>query len=59
VCLPSGLGAGAWQEPSWFLHIPWCGRAMCRQGVWRCWSFASSWWFSCLCVSSISGKFLH
>jgi hypothetical protein len=37
----------AMQEPSWFLHLMWRGDAMCRLGVWRCRSFASSWWFSC------------
>jgi hypothetical protein len=34
----------AW-EPSWFLHLTWCGDAMHRLGVWRCQSFASSWSF--------------
>jgi hypothetical protein len=27
------------------LRLTWSGDAMCRLGVWRCWSFASSWWF--------------
>jgi hypothetical protein len=37
----------ALQEPSWFLHLKWLvGGAMCGLGVWRCPSFASSWWFS-------------
>jgi hypothetical protein len=30
------------QELFWFLHLTWWGHAMCRLGVWRCWSFASS-----------------
>jgi hypothetical protein len=30
-------------EPSWFLCILWCGGVMCGLGMWRCWSFASSW----------------
>jgi hypothetical protein len=34
----------AWELP-WFLCISWFGEAMCRLGVWRCQSFASSWWF--------------
>jgi hypothetical protein len=34
-------------EPSWFLCLTWSGDAMCRLGVWRSQSFASSWWFSC------------
>jgi hypothetical protein len=33
------------QEPSWFLCLTWCGDAMCGLRVWRCQSFASSWWF--------------
>jgi hypothetical protein len=33
------------QEPSLFLHMMWCGKAMCRLGVQGCWIFASSWWF--------------
>jgi hypothetical protein len=32
----------AW-EPSWFLHLMWSRDAMHGLGVWRCWSFASSW----------------
>jgi hypothetical protein len=32
-------------EPSWFLHLTWSRDAMCGLGVWRCRSFASSWWF--------------
>jgi hypothetical protein len=32
-------------EPSWFLCLTWCGDSMHRLGVWRCWCFASSWWF--------------
>jgi hypothetical protein len=32
-------------EPSWFLRLMWSGDAMCMLGVWRCQSFASSWWF--------------
>jgi hypothetical protein len=42
------------QEPSWFLRIPWCGGAMCRLGVWRCQSFASSWWLFLTGVSPAS-----
>jgi hypothetical protein len=34
----------AW-EPSWFICLMWWGAAVHRLGVWRCWSFASSWWF--------------
>jgi hypothetical protein len=31
---------------------------VCRLGVWRCWSFASSWWFfPARCISSISPRF--
>jgi hypothetical protein len=30
-------------EPSWFLCLTWCGDTMCRLGVWRSQSFASSW----------------
>jgi hypothetical protein len=33
------------REPSWFLHLTWWGDAVCGLGVWRWWSFASSWWF--------------
>jgi hypothetical protein len=33
------------QEPSWFLHISWCGEAMCGLGVQGYQSFASSWWY--------------
>jgi hypothetical protein len=33
------------QEPSWFLHLTWWGDAVHRLGMWRCQSFASSWWF--------------
>jgi hypothetical protein len=33
------------QEPSWFLRLTWSGDAMRGLGVWRCWSFTSSWWF--------------
>jgi hypothetical protein len=33
------------QELSWFLHLTWCGDALCVLGVWKCRSFASSWWF--------------
>jgi hypothetical protein len=32
-------------EPSWFLHLTWCGDAMCGLRVWRTQSFASSQWF--------------
>jgi hypothetical protein len=42
------------QEPSWFLRLTWSGDAMCRLGVWRCWSFASSWWFFLQGVSPAS-----
>jgi hypothetical protein len=33
------------QEPSWFLHISWCGEGMWGLGVQGYQSFASSWWF--------------
>jgi hypothetical protein len=42
------------QEHSWFLHLMWSGDAVCGLGVWRCWSFASSWWFFLLGVSTAS-----
>jgi hypothetical protein len=42
----------AWQ-PSWFPHLVWCGDAICRLVVWRCWSFAS-WWFFLQGVSPVS-----
>jgi hypothetical protein len=41
--------SGSWhlavREPSWFLHLTWSGDALCRLGVWRSQSFASSQWF--------------
>jgi hypothetical protein len=41
--------SGRWclvaREPSWFLHLTWNGNVMCRLGVWRSQSFASSQWF--------------
>jgi hypothetical protein len=43
----------AW-EPSCFLCISWHGEAICRLGVWRCQSFASSWWFFLPYVSPAS-----
>jgi hypothetical protein len=43
----------AW-EPSLFLHLMWCGDAMCELLVWRCRSFASSWWFFLPGVSPVS-----
>jgi hypothetical protein len=42
------------REPFWFLHLMWRGDAMCGLGVWRCWSFVSSWWFFLLGVSPVS-----
>jgi hypothetical protein len=46
------------QEPSWVLRLMWSGDAMCGLGVWRCHSFASSWWFfPARCISSISSRF--
>jgi hypothetical protein len=42
------------QEPSWFLHLMWSGEAMCRLEVWRCQSFACSWWFFLQSVSPVS-----
>jgi hypothetical protein len=33
------------REPSWFLSLMWSGDAMRGLGVWRSWSFVSSWWF--------------
>jgi hypothetical protein len=41
-------------ESSWFLHLTWSGDAMCGLGVWRCQSFASSWWFFLQDVSPVS-----
>jgi hypothetical protein len=46
------------REPSWFLHIPWCGKALCGLGVQRCQSFASSWWFFLSGVSQHLRKIL-
>jgi hypothetical protein len=42
------------QKPSWFLRLTWCGDAMHGVGVWRSWSFASSWWFFLQRVSPVS-----
>jgi hypothetical protein len=42
------------REPSWFLHLTWRGDAMHGLRVWRCWSFASSWWFFLPGVSPVS-----
>jgi hypothetical protein len=40
--------SGSWHlvawEPSWFLHLSWSRDAVRGLGVWRSWSFASSWW---------------
>jgi hypothetical protein len=41
-------------EPSWFLCLTWSGDAMHGLGVWRCRSFASSWWFLLPGVSLVS-----
>jgi hypothetical protein len=41
-------------EPSWFLHLMWLGDVMSRLRVWRCQSFASSWWFFLPGVSPVS-----
>jgi hypothetical protein len=43
----------AW-EPSWFLHLTWSCNAMGRLRVWRCQSFASSWWLFLQSVSPVS-----
>jgi hypothetical protein len=59
---PGGLRlpkrSGSWHlvvpEPSWFLHLTWSGDAVHALGVWRCWSFASSWWFFLQGVSPAS-----
>jgi hypothetical protein len=58
--LPSRLGGRclAVREPSWFLHIPWCGGAMCCAGgaeVLKFYLFLVI--FPVWCVSSILGKF--
>jgi hypothetical protein len=42
------------RESSWFLHLTWSGDAMHGLGVWRCRSFASSWWFFLQSVSPAS-----
>jgi hypothetical protein len=42
------------QEHSWFLHLMWSGDAMCGLRVWRCQSFASSWWFFLPGISAAS-----
>jgi hypothetical protein len=33
------------QQPSWFLCLTWPGDTMRGLEVWRCQSFASSWWY--------------
>jgi hypothetical protein len=42
------------QEPSWFLYLMWRGDAVHGLGVWRCRSFAVSWWFFLPGVSPVS-----
>jgi hypothetical protein len=42
------------QVSSWFLCLTWCRDAMHGLGVWRCQSFASSWWFFLIGVSPAS-----
>jgi hypothetical protein len=42
------------QEPSWFLCLLWSGDATRGLGVWKCRSFASSWWFFLQDVSPAS-----
>jgi hypothetical protein len=42
------------QELSWSLHLTWSGDGMHSLGVWRCRSFASSWWFFLPGVSPVS-----
>jgi hypothetical protein len=56
LCLPKQSGSWhlAVSETSWFLHLTWSGDAMHGLGVWRCWSFASSWWFFLQGVSPAS-----
>jgi hypothetical protein len=56
---PGGLHlpkqSGSWRlEPSWFLRLTWSGDVMHGLGVWRSWSFASSWWFFLQGVSPAS-----
>jgi hypothetical protein len=50
--------SGSWclvvREPSWFLHLTWSGDAMHGLGMWRSWSFASSWWFFLPGISPVS-----
>jgi hypothetical protein len=42
------------REPSWFLLVLWCGEDMRGLVVWRCQSFAASWWFFLPSVSPVS-----
>jgi hypothetical protein len=43
-CASKSWRLAAW-EPPWFLCLLWSRDAMHGLGVWRCWTFASSWWF--------------